>query len=228
MFFQRNPHDVCNPNYAAQVLREPIVGLWYADQIQTLDITFCGMECRQEPNKPFRTFTKSGLRIVPYYPWELRMCGADGSELAVSEIRRQVFQDGLSAEFIKSIPTADTVTCFSEGERVRFSDSAGFITRVSPHLLDDETPAWQVFVEKCGCAHPIPERRLRKEHVFGEAFHMVRSENVELVSCDYFWATAKVQVRPRFSETGNVQVCQLSLISAIVPITYVYRQRRYI
>jgi hypothetical protein len=194
--------DLMDKAYCPHVLRMPLIGLRGAVSGGTQDIeeiSFGEIECTKEADGPQRMFTKSGLRVMAYHPWELRRERADGSPLSLTEREAQLFRQALPANLTESMPLPEEkVSLFSNSERVRLSDSPGVLTERCFHLtshsftLDKELSFREVYVEKSQSICYIPEKRLMKEHTFEHVFHTERLQNVELISVDYLRGEAKI------------------------------------
>jgi hypothetical protein len=204
--------DLMDTAYCPQVLRMPLIGLWdgvsgVTDDIE--EISFGEIKCTQEREAPQRMFTKSGLRVMAYHPWELRKESADGSPLSLSEQEAQAFRQALPAHLTECMPLSkEKVSLFSTSERVRLSDSPGLLTERCFHLtwesftLDKDLSFREVYVEKSQSICYIPEKRLLKEHTFEQVFDSEHSENVELTSVDYLRGEAQIQKQGSNSVSG--------------------------
>jgi hypothetical protein len=155
-----------HPVWSPQVLRSPLVNLSYALTLRVEgmgEITIGEMECMQEPDSLCRIFMKSGLRVIAYYPWELRMLSANGSPLTINGLQENTFQKaGLPAHLIEFMPpTKEKFLEFSPSDRVRLCDGSGVVTSCA--VINDETRVCWVYAEKHQIAFVIPESRLVRE-----------------------------------------------------------------
>jgi hypothetical protein len=199
-------------NYAPHMLRMPQAGLWPAPATATENIEVGGIECTQERDGLRRIFTKSGIRVMVYHPWELSMASPDGSPLKLTDRQARWFQEGLPSEYVESMPPVQTPHFpFLVGERVRLFDCAGLLLQQGI-MLDEDTPAWRVYEEEGRAYCLVPAKRLIKEHTFEQVFYPALGENVDLISCDYFRCEAKIRRRGVASTTGNPMVQKLGCI----------------
>jgi hypothetical protein len=198
--------------YAPLLLRMPHIG--FGDVAVLMDenkeeLEIGGIACIRERHGLERTFTMSGMRVMGYHPWELRIDRADGFPLTVIDQQAQFFQQGLPSERVESMPPVKDSPYpyeFISAERVRLDCKTGLLMKKLV-MLDVDTLAWEVYhtddnmnMKACWT---VPEKRLKKEHTFEQAFHPLLAENVDLLSCDYFRGEAKIQQRNETSETGN-------------------------
>jgi hypothetical protein len=195
--------DLMDAAYCPHVLRPPLIGLRGGASEGTEDIeqiSIGEIECTKEGNGPQRMFTKSGLRVLAYYPWELRRESADGGPLSLTEREALLFRQALPAPLTESMPfPEENVSPFSHSERVRLSDSPGLLTEGCFHLtsrsftFDKALSFREVYVQKSQSMCCIPEKRLIKEHTFDQVFHIEHMQNVELISVNYFRGEVKIQ-----------------------------------
>jgi hypothetical protein len=195
--------DLLDAAYCPQVLQMPLIGLRDGVSEETEDIeeiSIGEIECTKEGNGIQRMFTKSGLRVMAYYPWELRRESADGAPLSLTKWEAQLFQHALPDYLTKSMPLSEEkVSLFSNSEWVQLSDSPGLLAEGHFHLtsrsfmLDKDLSFREVYVEKSQLKCHIPEKRLLKEHTFEQVFHIEHMQNVDLILVDYFRGEVKIQ-----------------------------------
>jgi hypothetical protein len=194
--------------HSPYLLRVPLLGLVNESMLQgeVEEIMVGKIECKQYTS-PRRTFTKSGLKIMAFKPWELRRDSVDGSTLTLTKHQAGLLLQALPDHLTVSMPPIQVQPhSFLASECVQLCDGVGVITDRFM-VLDADTRALIVYAEESKQFHAIPEKRLMKDHPSEQVFHTELLQNVNLIACDYFRAEAKVRLRGTISATGNPVVC---------------------
>jgi hypothetical protein len=164
-----------------------------------IDVNVGGIECWEKhlrESGQVLVLTKSSLRLIMYWPWELRCDLADGSPLSLEASRRELFKAALSPELMKRCPPATLARdypLFLSGERVRLKDGVSITTDAPPWRYTDNDAAIEVYALRTRTRHYIPERWLVKEHTHPHIFNIDQLVKVCVLESDKLGARIEIQ-----------------------------------